>query len=401
MRERYENAMKSFNDIIPTRQQMIGKASAELDPYDPMRELAKILHPDKVYMVIDEITEETKDTKTFKFVPDKESGTEKLPYFRAGQYISIKAEVNGSKITRPYSLSSSPHDALKRGFYTITIRKKEGGFFTQYIWENWKVGTKVESSSPLGFFYYHPVRDAKNVIGLAGGSGITPMRSFARDIIEKDLDINFTLFYGIEREDEIIFKEELDSFEKQSNGKVKVVYVCNHPCEGWDGCTGYLSAELIKEQVDVEDRTFIICGPKGMYDYLDGELAKLNIPRRRIRKEAPGEANDITKYPDYPQDLKDEVFNIVVHIGTSNVTIPAKATDTILVSLEKAGIASPSECRSGECGFCRSKLIAGDVYIKKDVDGRRIADKMYGYIHPCSTYPTENLEIEIPLIQRD
>lgn len=393
--------MKSYNDIIPVRKEIIAKSSAEIDPYDPMKELAEKLHPDRVFLVIDEIIDETKDTKTFKLTPDKDMGTESLPYFRAGQYLSIKAEVNGSKITRPYSISSSPYDALKRDFYEITIRKKDGGFFTEYVWNNWKVGSKVESSGPLGFFYYHHVRDVNNIIGLAGGSGITPMRSFAMDIIEKDLDINFTLFYGIEKEDEIIFKDELDSLEKKSNGKVKVIYVCNQPDENWNGCKGYLSGKLISEHIDVNNKTFFICGPKGMYDYLDGELSKLNIPRRRIRKEAPGEVDDITIYPDYPKNIAEKIFNISVHIGNNTVKISAKATDTILVSLEKVGIESPSKCRSGECGFCRSKLISGDVYIKKDVDGRRIGDKKYGYIHPCSTYPISDLEIDIPLIQRN
>ncbi|HHV27307.1 MAG TPA: hypothetical protein GXX63_08950 [Tissierellia bacterium] len=126
MRERYVNNMKSYKDILPTRKEIIMKASSEIDASDPMRELAEKLHPDKVFLKVDEIIDETKDSKTFKLVPDRENGTERVPYFRAGQYISIKSEINGSKITSPYSISSSPHDALKRDFYTITVKKKEG-----------------------------------------------------------------------------------------------------------------------------------------------------------------------------------------------------------------------------------------------------------------------------------
>lgn len=401
MRERYVNNMKSYKDILPTRKEIIMKASSEIDAFDPMRELAEKLHPDKVFLKVDEIIDETKDSKTFKLVPDRENGTERVPYFRAGQYISIKSEINGSKITRPYSISSSPHDALKRDFYTITVKKKEGGFFTDYIWNNWKVGTKVESSGPLGYFHYHPVRDINNIVGLAGGSGITPMYSFAKDIVEKDLDIKFTLFYGVECEDEIIYREELSTLENQSNGKIKVIYVCNKPGDGWKGCTGYLSSELLSEHLDMnEDMTFFMCGPKAMYEYLDGELEKLNIPRRRIRKEAYGEVDDISKYNDFPQAIKDETFNLIVNVGKGYTTIPAKTTETILVALERAGIEAPSHCRSGECGYCRSRLIAGDVYIRDDNDGRRIADKKYGYIHPCATYPTSDIEIEIPTVQR-
>lgn len=401
MREKYVNPMKSYKDMIPTRKQEIGKASSELDSYDPMRELAKKLHPDKLVMKISAVKDEAKDAKTFRMVLEDKSEIDRLPVFRPGQYLSIKGEVEGSKITRPYSISSSPIDAIKNDYYEITVKKTEGGFFTKYIWDNWEVGTIVESSGPEGFFYHHPVRDTKDVIGLCGGSGITPMRSMMRQIIQKDLDINFTLLYGIECEDEIIFKDELDKMDKKSNGKIKVIYVCNNPLGNWKGCTGLLSADLIKEQVgDIEGKTFFICGPGGMYKYLDGELPKLNIPRRRIRREVFGEAKDVKVYPDFPKEKADETYKLIVNVGNAYTTIEAKSTDTLLVSMEKAGILAPSHCRSGECGYCRSKLVAGDVYIRPDSDGRRIADKTYGYIHPCSTYPISDLEVEIPIIQR-
>lgn len=401
MRERYTNPVKSYKDLIPVRKKKIMEAPAEFDFYDPMKELAEKLHPDKLVMKIEEIRDETKDTKTFRMILEDKSKIDKLPIFRAGQYLSIKGEVNGSKLTRPYSISSSPMDAIKDNYYEITVKKDEEGFFTKYIWDNWKVGTIVESSGPQGFFYYHPVRDTKNIVGLCGGSGITPMRSMMRQIIQKDLDMNFTLLYGIEHEDEIIFRDELDNMKEKSNGRIEVKYVCNNPSKDWEGPVGLLSAELIKEQVgDVEGKTFFICGPLGLYRYLDEELPKLNIPKRRIRREVYGEVKDVKTYPDFPNEKANETYNVVVNVGNVTTTIEGKATDTLLVSMEKAGIVAPSRCRSGECGYCRSKLISGDVFIRPDGDGRRIADKKYGYIHPCATYPVSNVEIEIPLIQR-
>ena len=68
----------------------------------------------------------------------------------------------------------------------------------------------------------------------------------------------------------------------------------------------------------------------------------------------------------------------------------------MLVAIERAGIAAPSKCRSGECGYCRSKLLEGDVFITEDNDGRRAADKKFGFIHPCSSYPLSDLFVEIP-----
>jgi ferredoxin-NADP reductase len=400
MNNKYVNTIKNFQDILPTRREIINSASSEFDPYDPMAELAKRLHPDNVSLIIDEVIDETADVKTFKLVPNQNSDTKELPVFKAGQYISVKIVVDGSPITRAYSLSSSPEDALKNNFYTLTIKKTDGGFLTSYIWNNWNEGTEIESSAPLGFFHYEHLRDTKDMVGLCGGSGVTPMHSMIRQIVQKNLDFNFTLFYGIKHENEIVFKDEFAKLEAESNGKIKIIYVCSDPDACWKGATGFLSADLIKKYIDIEGKTFFICGPGVMYKYLDGELPKLNIQRRRIRREVFGETPDITRFEDYPQEMKDKTFNIIVNVGKGYKKISAKATDTILVSLEKAGIAAPSHCRSGECGYCRSRLIDGQVYVKKDSDGRRIGDLIYGYIHPCSTYPISDMEIEIPMIER-
>ncbi|MBM4430257.1 MAG: hypothetical protein FJ026_07925 [Chloroflexi bacterium] len=106
-------------------------------------------------------------------MPGADAGTERLPFFRAGQYLSLKVAVDGVGVTRPYSIASAPYEALgKDGFYEMTIRQVADGFVTRHIWENWQVGTRVESSAPVGWFYYEPLRDAAKIVGLAGESGI-------------------------------------------------------------------------------------------------------------------------------------------------------------------------------------------------------------------------------------
>jgi len=72
-----------------------------------------------------------------------------------------------------------------------------------------------------------------------------------------------------------------------------------------------------------------------------------------------------------------------------------KSEESVLVALERAGIKAPSKCRSGVCGYCRSRLIQGDVFIPEDTDGRRAQDKKSGYIHPCCSYPLSDMKIEI------
>ena len=82
-------------------------------------------------------------------------------------------------------------------------------------------------------------------------------------------------------------------------------------------------------------------------------------------------------------------------MGGATAGVPARATETLLVALERGELAPPSQCRSGECGFCRARLIQGDAYLLPDADGRRAADKEAGYLHLCASYPLSDLELDV------
>ena len=87
-----------------------------------------------------------------------------------------------------------------------------------------------------------------------------------------------------------------------------------------------------------------------------------------------------------------------MHIRDSIKEISAKENETILTSIEKAGVLALSRCRSGVCGLCHSRLISGEYFVNKDDDYRRKADHIFNYIHPCATYPLSDMEIEIPFV---
>jgi len=388
----------AFTKLVPNRKKRIEKASSEPIREDPINDLAWKLHPERQFLKIDEIKEETKSTKTFKLIPDPDSVTKELAYFRPGQYISLKVDLEGVRITRPYSIASSPKNALK-GFYEITIRKEENGFLTDFIWDNWKVGTKVESSGPEGFFYYERLRDLTQIVGIAGGSGITPFRSMVKAIIDGTIDAKLTLLYGSSEEDDIIYYDEFKELEKKYSKKIKVVHVLSCEKVTLEGSElGFLTSDIIEKYCDVNNSSFFICGPQVMYNFVEKELEKFNLSHKRVRREAFGEIKEILSNPDFPQDVADKVFKIKTHIGSLIKEIPAKATESVLVALERANLNPPSKCRSGECGFCRSLLISGDVYISPVSDWRKAGDKKFNYFHPCASYPITDLEVKIPRI---
>lgn len=382
-----------FTKMNPTRQAKIEAAEAKAlpatDSYVP-NQIAKALHPGKQYVKVAEVVEQSSDTKTFWLEADKQKGTEKLAWFSAGQYLSVSLEIGPMKLTRPYSLSSSPREALA-GRYGLTIKRVEGGLASNYILDNWTVGTQVTVSEPLGVFTYEPLRDAKVILGVAGGSGITPFRSLAKAIADGDEDAEMILLYGSRTLNDAVFQAEFKALE---GPKFKLVNVLSH--EEQEGCEkGFITAELIKKYAPQGDYSIFLCGPQAMYDFVDKEIETLGLRKKFIRHELFGEYFNPGKEADYPADVAPEV-QITVRIAGTEQTITAKADTSILRSLEAAGIAAPAHCRSGECGWCHSKLVSGQVYTPKSVDGRREADFLYGYIHPCCAFPLSDITIEVP-----
>ena len=136
-----------------------------------------------------------------------------------------------------------------------------------------------------------------------------------------------------------------------------------------------------------------MCGPKAMYDFCTAECIKLGLPKRRYRAEMSGDYMNVQKNADFPADKKDAEFKLTVDIRGNKQTVVCKGGETLLWAMEKAGIKAPSHCRSGECGWCHSKLVSGKVYIPEDADGRRLADKKFGWVHPCVTYPLGDVEL--------
>lgn len=385
-----------FTKMNPTRQAKIEAAPAKAlpatDSYKP-NQIAKALHPDVQYVKIAQIDEISADVKTFWFEADTAKGTEALAWFSAGQYLSVSLEIGTMKLTRPYSLSSSPREALE-GRYALTIKRVDGGIATNYILDNWAVGTEVEVSAPLGVFTYEPLRDAKTIIGIAGGSGITPFRSLAKAINDGDEDAEMILLYGSRTMADAVFQEEFKALE---GPKFKLVNVLSH--ETAEGCEeGFITAELIKKYAPEGDYSIFLCGPQAMYDFVDKEIATLGLRKKFIRHELFGEYFNPAKEADYPAEVAPE-FKITVRIAGKEQTITALADVSVLRSLEANGIAAPAHCRSGECGWCHSKLVSGEVYAPKSVDGRREADYIYGYIHPCCSFPLSDLVIEVPPVK--
>ncbi len=384
--------MLKFKNMAKVREQAIQAAPAkEISGEFKINQNAKALHPDRMNLVVSEIIDHAgANAKTFVM---KSADGSVIPFFRAGQYLSLKLAIGHSFVTRPYSISSSPA-WTKEGKIAITVRSNPGGFAADWMLANVKVGDAITASAPEGQFYYEDLRDAKHVIALAGGSGITPFLSMAYAIRDGVEDFDLTILFGSRTEDNILFKAELDAI-CAACPKVKVVHVLSHEEKaGYEH--GFITADVIKKYAPAGQYSIFLCGPEAMYRFALPEIAKLGLPKRLVRQEMLGVTKNVAAQEGYPADCKGKTFQLTVRQGAAEYTIPAAADESVLVAIERAGIVAPSRCRSGECGWCRSKLVSGSVYVPAENELRRWADVEYDYIHPCASFPTSDMVLEVP-----
>ncbi len=386
---------QSFASIIPGRMHVIDQASTDsLPAVYPVNQLADALHPAVQHVKIASVREHGSDAKSFTLVPDEAKGTRELAWFSAGQYISVFLEIGHSRLCKPYSICSGPADAAK-GSYTLTVKRSAGGFASEYILNNWEPGDSIDVSAPEGTFTYEPLRDGKTVIGIAGGSGITPFHSLASAIADGLEDCNLVLLYGSRTKDSILLKEEFDALEAKSP-HIQVVHVLSdEKADGFEH--GFITSQLIQKYAPAGNYSIFLCGPQAMYQFADSEIAKLNLEQKWIRHELFGQFKNPESCDDYPLEAAGKTFRLTVISRDECHTVDAPAGESLLTAMERAGLLAPSRCRSGECGVCHSYLAKGTVYVPSAIDGRRAADHTYGYIHPCCSFPASDLTLEVPL----
>ncbi len=383
--------MLKFKNMAKVREKAIKAAPAlEITADYAINNNAKALHPDYQELVIDKVIDHAGAGAKTYLMRSKDGGP--VAFFRAGQYLSLKLNIGDSAVSRPYSISSSPKDALN-GAVSVTVRSNPDGFAAGYMLEEFKEGDEVLSSGPQGNFYYEELRDPKHIVALAGGSGITPFLSMAQAIAEGTEDFDLTIIFGSRTKEQILFRNELDWIALKCN-KVHVVHVLSdEEAEGFEH--GFITADLIKKYAK-EPYSVFVCGPEAMYRFLKGELDKLGLPQKNTRCEMLGVTKKIAEVEGFPAAAKGKEFSITVKQGAEEYKIKAAAEEPILVAIERAGITAPSRCRSGECGWCRSKVLSGTYFAPAENENRRWADVKWDYIHPCATFPTSDMVIEVP-----
>lgn len=363
--------------MVGKRRELIEASSDQPIVYDSgVNRMARSLHPGIMKASVSEKEAIGPDCMKITLISEREDG--RFPYFRAGQYVTLADEIGTSYLSRPYSIVSSPKQALEGKLEVIVQRK---GIFSKHLIEDVSVGDELDVLEPHGDFVYDDLRDGKKILCIAGGSGVTPFLSMMKAIREGSEDFNMVLLYGVRTENQLLFDPK-----DYENEKIRIeVILSDEEREGYRH--GLIDEGLLKEYLDCD--SVFLCGPDAMYTYVEGKLKELDTDHIKIRRERNSIGDRKVESV--------EKYRLTVHIRDAVYEIDAFNNETLITAMERSDLRVLARCRNGVCGFCHSRLIKGEYHLDPKDDFRRAADKKFNYIHPCCTYPESDMEIDIPV----
>lgn len=305
--------------------------------------------------------------------------------FTAGQYVNLKLTLDGQEIRRAYSVCSSPNNSELR----IAIKCVKEGHFSKFANENLKVGDILEVSPPEGKFTFEPsFSNLKNYAGFVAGSGITPVMSILKSVLESEPKSTFVLVYGNKTLDETIFYNELHELQLKYVGRFFVHYVFSQA-----KVDGELLGRIDKSTVNFvlnnkhkekEFDKFYLCGPEAMINLVSDVLAAHNVVEENIKFElfSTSTTNDNPSAATHTGHTK-----ITIMVDAEETTFEMSQKQTVLEAALKQGIDAPYSCQGGICSSCLARITNGTAEMKKNtiLTDDEIAE---GLILTCQAHPT-------------
>jgi ferredoxin-NADP reductase len=219
-----------------------------------------------------EIISRTHDVTSFRF--PRPAGLD----YKAGQFFFITLKQGEKELSKHFSFSSSPTEKNH-----IEFTKKFTDHEYSLALKAVKVGDWARIDAPYGQFTFEG--EYPKIAMLGGGIGITPFLSIIKNATDKPLSSRITLFYGCRTENDMAFKQELEELA-QENKSLKIIYIINQPTEKWEGATGNINAEMIKQLLpDYQENMFFTCGPPPMVEAMEKLVTSLGLPKEKLKRE--------------------------------------------------------------------------------------------------------------------
>ena len=309
--------------------------------------------------------------------------------FRPGQYLTLRATIEGAEVRRPYSICAGLDDGELR----VAIRHVPGGAFSHHACTAVASGDTLEVMPPEGRFGLVPGGGGRLYLGLAAGSGITPVLSVLKSVLAREPDSRFILLYGSRSTAGILFRRELEDLKDRFLDRLTVVHTLSREAQDVAALHGRLDGAKLRTLLPglaaaaAIDQVFI-CGPTGMADDLATTLAGMGVPPDRVQVEhftpaAPtGPARPAPLAPDAPAaSLATIRFEGATH------SVPVADGESILDAALRAGLDLPWSCHGGMCSTCRARLTEGAAEMAANFS-LEPWETQAGYVLTCQAHPT-------------
>ena len=317
--------------------------------------------------------------------------------FEPGQFLTVRATIDGQDVRRNYSISSPRSRLTREGELEIGIRPVEGGLFSNWAARAIKAGDTLQVMPPDGRFVVKKKR-AIHRVGFAAGSGITPILSIAATTLEEQPDSKFTLIYGNRRMSTVMFNEDLQDLKDRFRDRLTMIHVLSRQAQEVDLLQGRIDGAKVRAIIDAllpvgsMDEVFI-CGPDEMITATENALVEAGVPADRIRTERftthlPAGAHPVgvSSTAEAAEAATKDITMVLVLDGKEH-EIAIGPDEHLLDAGLNAGLDLPFSCKAGVCCTCRAKVTEGEVVMDKNftLEADEVAQ---GYVLSCQARAT-------------
>ncbi|SDR75865.1 ring-1,2-phenylacetyl-CoA epoxidase subunit PaaE [Formosa sp. Hel1_31_208] len=335
-------------------------------------------------LVINSVTKETENAVTLSFDIPKNLQSEYR--FIAGQYITLRTHINGEEIRRDYSICSAP----KSGELTVAIKEVTDGTFSKYANRSIKVGDVIDVASPNGRFIFEPDPSKKRTIAaFAAGSGITPIMSIAKDLLEEEPKSSFILIYGNRTPKETLFLDDIVKLNTEYPDRFDVKFVYSQSQED-DALFGRIEKSTVNfilknKYKDHNIDAFYICGPEQMIHTVQDVLLDNGIDKNTILFELF--TIPVSEVASSNTDVLDGQTKVTVLIDDEEASFLMDQNKTVLEAALAEDLDAPYSCQGGICSSCIARITEGEATMRQNnilTDG----ELKEGLILTCQAHPT-------------